>query len=160
MKEDFDRRRLGLQSYFDKEEIAENMGELQNELLWRVKEVVSHKSYSALQAGRDGYSGAEAKVTAGDAESVSTITNSSAFIAVVEPSCGKRLQFFYFVGTLSHVPAVFACPKSDVVHSHDVLWFCGNESTKTVQFKLLKVVETEIKIRKERYMLSQMKMLI
>jgi len=48
VKEDFDWRRLGLQSYFDKEEIAENMGELQNELLWRVKEVVSHKLYSAL----------------------------------------------------------------------------------------------------------------
>ena len=149
-----------MQSYFDKEEIAENMGELQNEMLWRVEEAVSHKLYSALQAGRYGYSSAEAEVTAGDAESVSTITNSSAIIAVVEPSCGKRLQIFYFVGTLSHVPAEFACPKRNIVYSHNVLWFCGNESTKTVQFKLLKVVETEIKIRKERYMVSQMKMLI
>jgi len=42
------------------------MGELHNELLWRV-EVVGCKSCGALQAGRDGYSGAE--VMAGDAES-------------------------------------------------------------------------------------------
>ena len=37
-------------------------------------------------------------------------------------------------------------------------WFCGNESMKTVPFKLL--TATEIKNTKERYKLSQMKTLM
>ncbi len=37
-------------------------------------------------------------------------------------------------------------------------WYCGNESTKTVPFKMLRA--TEIKNKKERYKLSQMKVLM
>ena len=37
-------------------------------------------------------------------------------------------------------------------------WYCGNESTKTVPFKMLR--GTEIKNQKERYKLSQMKVLM
>jgi hypothetical protein len=49
---DLDGQQLGLQSYFDKEEIIQKMGELHAKLLRRV-EVVSRRSATALQAGND-----------------------------------------------------------------------------------------------------------
>ena len=53
MKNDLDKRRLGSQSYFDKEEIIAKMGELHSNLMKKV-EVVGHKASSALQAGHEG----------------------------------------------------------------------------------------------------------
>jgi hypothetical protein len=52
VKADLDGQRLGLQSYFNKEEIIQKMRELHAKLLWRV-EVVSRRSATALQAGND-----------------------------------------------------------------------------------------------------------
>jgi hypothetical protein len=46
---------------------------------------------------------------AGGNDSVSTLTNLS--LTVVEPSCGRRFQFFYTGGTLSRVHADFVVQK-------------------------------------------------
>ena len=70
------------------------MGELHGELMRKV-EVVGLKSSTAIQAGYADveYSGREGNVDAAD--SVSTITASSAH-TVVDPGSGKRFQFFFF----------------------------------------------------------------
>jgi hypothetical protein len=47
VKADLDGRRLGSQSYFDKEEIIQKMGELHSELLQHV-ELVGQRSATAL----------------------------------------------------------------------------------------------------------------
>jgi hypothetical protein len=97
VKNDLDRRRLRLQSYFDKEVIIAKMGELHSNLMKKI-ELVHHKASTALQAGREGdfefgFGGNVALVTtAGGSDSVSTMTNLS--LTVVEPSCGRRFQFF------------------------------------------------------------------
>jgi hypothetical protein len=69
VKADLDGRRLGSQSYFDKEEIIEKRGELHNELLRHV-EVVGRRSATALQAGGND---AGHEVTVGGSDSVSSL---------------------------------------------------------------------------------------
>jgi hypothetical protein len=97
VKNDLDERKLGLQSYFDKEEIIAKMGELYSDLMKKI-EVVGRKASTTLQAGREGdfkfgFGGDVALVTtAGVSDSVSTMTNLS--LTLVEPSCGRRFHFF------------------------------------------------------------------
>jgi hypothetical protein len=159
VKNDLDKRRLGSQSYFDKEEIIAKMGELHSDLMKKIK-LVGHKASTALQAGHEGdfefgFGGDAALVMAGGNDSVSTLTNLS--LTVVEPSCGRCFQFFYTGGTLSRVHADFIFPKMTLC-TLITAWYCGNESTKTAPFKLLRA--TEIKKNEERYKLSKMKVLI
>jgi hypothetical protein len=98
MKNDLDERRLGLQSYFDKEEIIAKMGKLHSNLMKKIK-LVGRKASTALQAGHEGdfefgFGGDAALVTmAGGDDSVSTLTNSS--LTIVEPSCGRQFQFLH-----------------------------------------------------------------
>ncbi len=107
VKADLDGSRLGLQSYFDKEEIIQKMGELHGELLWWV-EVVSRRSVTVLQAGND--SGSEVTV-GGSANMLSLSDLSGAAITLVEKDSGKKYQFFYSPGAISRVPADFVFPK-------------------------------------------------
>ncbi len=103
VKADLDGQRLGSQSYLDKEEIIQKMGELHGELLWRV-ELVSRRLATALQAGND--SGLE--VTVGGSASVSSLSDlSGAAITLVEQDSGNKYQFFYSPGAISRVPADF-----------------------------------------------------
>jgi hypothetical protein len=92
----------------------------------------------------------------GVSDSVSTFTNLSA-LTIVELSCGRKFQFFFSAGILSCVPADFVFPKM-ILCTFITSWFCRNESTQTVPFKMLRA--TEIKNKKERYKLSQMKTLM
>ncbi len=153
MKADLDGRRLGSQSYFDKEEIIQKMGELHGELL-RWVEVVSWRLATTLQAGND--SGLE--VTVGGLASVLSLSDlSGAAITLVEQDSGKKYQFFYSPGAISCVLADFIFPKMSLM-TLITSWFCGNKSMKTISFKLLRA--TEIKNNKERYKLTHMKMLM
>ena len=154
VKDDLNGRRLGSQSYFDKEEIIAKMGEFHQEMIWRV-EVVGRKLSASLQGGDVGRHNEDVMV-GGVSDSVSTITNSSA-LTIVEPSCGRKFQFFFSAGNLSRVPVDFVFPKMTLC-TLITSWFCGNESTKTVPFKMLRA--TEIKNKKERYKLFQMKTLM
>jgi hypothetical protein len=157
VKDDLDGRRLGSQSYFDKEEIIAKMGEFHQEMIRRV-EVVGRKSSTYLQGGNAGHhSGAEVTLGGVNDSAVCTIANSSSALTIVEPSCGRKFQFFFSAGNLSRVPADFIFPKMTLCTLISS-WFCGNESTKTVPFKMLRA--TEIKNKKERYKLSQMKALM
>ncbi len=153
VKVDLDGRRLGSQSYFNKEEIIQKMRELHGELLRRV-EVVSQRSATVLQAGNDGGS----EVMVGGLTSVLSLSDSAgAAITLVEQDSRKKYQFFYSPGAMSRVPADFVFPKMSLM-TRITCWFCGNESMKTVPFKLLRA--KEIKNTKERYKLSQMKTLM
>jgi hypothetical protein len=53
VKNNLDKRRLGLQSYFDKEEIIAKMGELHSNLMKKI-EVDGRKVSTTLQVGREG----------------------------------------------------------------------------------------------------------
>jgi hypothetical protein len=153
VKADLDGRRLGLQSYFDKEEIIQKMGELHSKLLRRV-EVVSRRSATMLQAGND----SRLEVAVGGSASVSSLSDSSgAAITLVEQDSGKKYQFIYSPGAISRVPADFIFPKMSLM-TLITSWFCGNESMKTIPFKLLRGME--IKNIKERYKHTHMRMLI
>ena len=96
VKDNLDGRWLGLQSYFNKEEIIAKMGELHADLMMRV-EVVGRRSFSSLQDGNAGHH-PDAEVTMmidGVSASDVFITNPSA-LTIVEPSCGRKFQFFFF----------------------------------------------------------------
>ncbi len=142
MKVDLDGRRLGLQSYFDKEEIIQKMGKLHGKLLWRV-EVVTQRAATTLQACCNNASG---EVTVGGSTSVPSLSDwAGGAIALVEHS-GKKCQFFYSPGAMSRVLADFVFPKMSLM-TLIMSWFCGNESMKKVPFKLLRAME--IKNKKE-----------
>ena len=150
VKSDLDGRRLGSQSYFDKEEIIAKMGELHVELMRKV-EVVGRKSSTAIQAGYG-----DADFSGGDQFDVLMPAATSAH-TLVDPGSGKRFQIFYSAGIISRVRADFVFPKMTLC-TLITCWFCGNESAKTVPFKLLRPME--IKKVSERYKLSKMKLLM
>ncbi len=86
VKSDLDGRRLGLQSYFDKEEIIAKMAEFHVKMM-RKLEVVGCKSKTTLQAGcqdAEDFSGVRNKqvVEGSSADSVSTITHFSAYTLI------------------------------------------------------------------------------
>ena len=150
VKSDLDGRRLGSQSYFDKEEIIAKMGELHVELMRKV-EVVGRKSSTAIQAGYG-----DADFSGGDQFDVLTPAVTSAH-TLIDPGSGKRFQIFYSAGIILRVRADFVFPKMTLC-TLITCWFCGNESAKTVPFKLLRPME--IKKVSERYKLSKMKLLM
>ena len=150
VKSDLDGRWLGSQSYFDKEEIIAKMGELHVKLMRKV-EVVGRKSSTAIQAGYG-----DADFSGGDQFDVSTPAATSAH-TLVDPGSGKRFQIFYSAGIILRVRADFVFPKMTLCMLI-TCWFCGNESAKTVPFKLLRPME--IKKVSERYKLSKMKLLM
>jgi hypothetical protein len=157
IKSDLDERRLGSQSYFDKEEIIAKMAEFHVEMMRKV-EVVGRKSSTAIQAGyadADFSPGGGDQLVEGSADSVSTITASSAHTLVDKR--GKRFQIFFSAGAISRVRPDFVFPKMTLC-TLITCWFCGNESAKTVPFKLLRPMEiTKVS---ERHKLSKMKVLM
>jgi hypothetical protein len=155
VKSDLDGRRLGSQSYFDKEEIIAKMAEYHIEMMRKV-EVVGRKSSTAIQAGcQDAdFSGGD-QVVEVSAESVSTITASSAHTLIDER--GKRFQIFFSAGAISRVRPDFVFPKMTLC-TLITSWFCGNQSLRTVPFKLLRPME--IAKVSERHKWSKMKLLM
>ena len=104
VKSDLDERRLGSQSYFDKEEIIAKMGDYHNELMKRV-EVVGRRSYTAIQAGHAvvdfGQYVPPGYVLEGTDDSVPALSAHPHI--VVDPSSGRRFEFFFFLQVKFHV---------------------------------------------------------
>ena len=124
--------------------------------MMRKVEVVGRKSSTAIQAGcQDADFSGGHEVVEGPADSISTITASSAH-TLVDPS-GKRFQIFFSGGAISCVRPDFVFPKM-MLCTLITCWFCGNESAKTVPFKLLRPME--IKKVSERHKWSKMKLLM
>jgi len=162
VKNDLDGRRLGSQTYFDKEEIIAKMRELHVEMMKKV-EIVGRKSTTAIQAGYNDTCGDQFVVEDGSsargsstADSFSTITAHSSAHTLVDQS-GKRYQIFFSAGSISRVRPDFVFPKMTLC-TLITCWFCGNESAKTVPFRLLRPME--IKKVSERHKLSKMKLLM
>jgi hypothetical protein len=84
VKSDLDGRRLGSQSYFDKEEIIAKMGDYHIELMKKV-EVVGRRSYTAIQAGVP-----LGNVLEGTADSVPALSTHPHI--VVDPTSGRKFQ--------------------------------------------------------------------
>jgi len=155
VKSDLDGRRLGSQSYFDKEEIIAKMAEFHVEMMRKV-EVVGRNSSTAIQAGcRDVDFTVGDQVVEGSGDSVSTITASSAHTLIDER--GKRFQIFFSAGAISRVGPEFVFPKMTLC-TLITSWFSGNQSTKTLPFKLLRPME--IAKVSERHKCSKMKVLM
>ena len=158
VKADLDGRRLGSQSYFDKEEIIAKIGELHAELMRKV-DIVSRRASITVQQGRDECAGVE--ITSGGAagSSGSVVSSLSSYepITLVDESDGKKFQFFYSSGSVGRVPPDFVFPKMSLM-TLITNWYAGNEGMKMVPYKLLQA--KEIKNKKERYKLSKMKKLM
>ncbi len=157
VKNDLDGRRIGTQSYFDKEEIIAKMIELYRELGEKV-DYVRRQSATALQAGRDDVDFSGPEVTLGEANEGGNLEVSTSILTIVEPGCGKKFQIFYSGGgSISRVHKDFVFPDMTLATLIS-MWLCGNESKKTIPLKLLKA--SEIQLKKERYKLSKMRTLM
>ncbi len=144
VKNDLDGRRLGSQSYFDKEEIIQKMGVLHAELMRKV-DIVGQQSSTAVQACREeldfGSSATEVTLCGGDdqggASDISALTNTSTTITIVEPSHGKRFMYVYLEGSFSHLHQEFVFPVM-ILSALIICWFCGNESTRFFSIQAFK----------------------
>jgi hypothetical protein len=77
---------------------------------------------------------------------------------VVEPDGGQRFQFFYRKGgAVSRLPEGFVFPRMTFA-TLLTSWFCGNQSKKTIPFKLLRA--TELENKREKFQLCKMRTLI
>ena len=156
VKEDLDNRRIGSQSYFDKEEIIGKMTQYHDEMLKRMDRV-SQRGYAALrrESSNGADDGASFQVSSGANENISIATNTS--ITMVERD-ERRFQFFYTAGgTVSRLPHGFVFPKMTLA-TLLTSWFCGNQSTRTIPFKLLKA--TELETEREKCRLCKIRKLI
>ncbi len=78
-------------------------------------------------------------------------------VTLFDRGTGHRYQYFYSAGGIRRLPEDFFFPQMSLV-TLITSWFSGNESMRTMPYKMLRA--TEIMSKKERYKLSQMKILI
>ncbi len=133
VEEELDKRRIGLQSHFDKGEILEWMITLHNKLLKKV-DVCSRESANAVQnacfAGFD-----DILLTASE-----DMTDKS--LTIVPSNRSKKFHFFYMKGEVKRLPNDFVFPHMTLC-TLVTSWFCGNPSAKTLLLKYL--VQADIK---------------
>jgi hypothetical protein len=115
-----------------------------------------HSGYAALRRERSSSADdASFHVSGGGYENASIATNTS--ITMVERD-ERRFQFFYTTGgAVSRLPEGFVFPKMTLA-TLLTSWFCGNQSTRTIPFKLLKATELENKW--EKLQLCKMRKLV
>ena len=147
VKEDLDRRRLGMESYFAKEEIVAEIKMMRADMTQRMNTIVRSSSSFALQAPYV----EQPEVAVGGVE------EDEPSVTLLDQATGHRYQDFISAGGIQRLPDNFVFPKMSLV-TLITSWFSGNESMRTVRYKLLRA--TEIVCKKERYKLSQMKILM
>jgi len=155
IKDDLDSRRIGSQSHYDKEEIICKMGALHDALLEKIARVGS--GYASYASQSDDYC-ENADVVLQRVSDSNDVTCTTNTITMVEPDGGRRFQFFYRKGgTVSRLPEGFVLPRMTFA-TLLTSWFCGNQSKKTIPFKLLRATELENKC--EKFQLCIMRTLI
>jgi hypothetical protein len=96
-------------------------------------------------------------VTVGGSDSVPSLSvEASTSITFIEEGSMKNINTF--IPRCHVMGSSQLCFPQNVFNALITSWFCGNESMKTVPFKLLTAME--IKNTKERYKLSLMKKLM
>lgn len=127
------------------------MTQLHDEVLNRM-DSVGHSGYAALQWNSSAGGADDIQVSGTNAEMFAANT-----VTMVGPN-ERQFQIFYTSGgAISRVPAGFVFPKMTLA-SLLTSWFCGNQSTKTIPFKLLRGVELENK--REKLQLCKMRKLV
>jgi len=126
-----DKRRIGLQSHFNKEEIIELMITLHNELLKKV-DICSQASANVFQNAcfvgvKDGTGFNFIFLTA-----LEEVTDKS--LTIVPSNRSKKFHFFYSKGEVKRLPIGFIFPHMTLC-TLVTSWFCGNPSAKTLPFK-------------------------
>ena len=151
---ELDRRRIGSQSHFDKEEILASMTTTHNELLKKV-DLCMRNSQKELQVvplfDSPADFGNEIFVNA-EEESKGTKP-----VTIVPASSEKKFHFFYSNGELIHLPPKFVFPHMGLC-SLIVNWFCGNPSQKTMPLKL--ILPRDLRNRSQRSEHRKMRLLI
>ena len=130
--EELDRRRIGSQSHFDKQEIIDAMTTMHTEVLKKV-DLCVRSSATALQQVAPCF-----ESPTGDVPSL--------FVDAAENDVGKPLnivengkrkfQYFYSAAGIRRLPNDFVFPQMGLC-ALVVNWFCRNPSTNTMPFKFI-----------------------
>ncbi len=153
MKEDLDGRRLGMELYFAKEEIVAEIKMMRADMTQRMNTIARSLSSFALQAPYV----EQPEVAVGGVEEDEPSQGDTSPVTLLDRATGHRYQYFISAGGIQRLPEDFVFPKMSLV-TLITSWFSGNESMRTVLYKLLRAME--IVCKKERYKLSQMKILM
>jgi hypothetical protein len=134
---------------------VKSKGDFHDEVLRRM-ERVGHSGYAALGQLESSAGANDAiQVSRGDNDEVSAVNNT--LITMVERD-ERRFQIFYSAGgAVKRVPDGFVFPKMTLA-TLLTSWFSGNQSTRTIPYKLLKAAELETK--REKHQLCKMRILI
>jgi hypothetical protein len=130
---ELDKRRIGSQSHFDKEEILDRMLNLHNELLKKV-DACGRESASAVQNAHfagdgDGAGFDDIFVSPSEEETDKPLT-------IVPSNRSKKFTFFYSKGEVNRIPHDYVFPHMTLC-TLVTSWFCGNPSAKTLPLKYL-----------------------
>ena len=151
---ELDRRRIGSQSHFDKEEILSRMMSLHTELLKKVDLCLRNSNSSltapCFDAGPGDCMNNDIFVNAEEEAAGKPLT-------IVPAARDKKFHFFYSNGKVKRLPNDFVFPHMGLC-ALVVNWFCGNPSAKTMPLKLL--VPSDLKNRSMKSEYRKMKILV
>jgi hypothetical protein len=128
---ELDRRRIGSQSHFNKEEILSWIASMHTELLKKV-DMCLRSSTTALQVPCFDAPGDSVNETFVDEEEESV----GKPLTIVPPNSSKKFHFFYSKGQVKCLPNDFVFPHMGLC-ALAVNWFCGNPSQKTLPLRFL-----------------------
>ena len=150
---ELDRRRIGSQSHFDKEEILASMTTMHNELLKKV-DLCMRNSQKELQIVPlfDSPADCEDEIFVNAEEE-----SKGKPVTIVPASSEKKFHFFFSNGELRRLPPNFVFPHMGLC-SLIVNWFCGNPSQKTMPLKL--ILPRDLRNRSQRSEHRKMKLLM
>jgi hypothetical protein len=151
---ELDKRRIGSQSHFDKEEILDRMLNLHNELL---KKVDACGRDSANAVANAHFAGDGGDTDFGDIFITPSEEEADKALTIVPSNRSKKFTFFYSNGEVNRVPKDFVLPHMTLC-TLVISWFCGNPSTKTLPLKYLTTMDLKTKSMKSE--LRKMKQMI
>ena len=130
-KADLDRRRIGSQSHFNKEEILSWIASMHTKLLKKV-DMCLRSSTTALQVPCFDAPGDSVNEIFVNEEEESA----GKPLMIVPPNSSKKFHFFYSKGQVKCLPNDFVFPHMGLC-ALAVNWFCGNPSQKTLPLRFL-----------------------
>ena len=155
---ELDRRRIGSQSHFDKQEILDAMLTMHTEVLKKV-DLCVRSSTTALQqieiAPFDGPTGDVPSFFVNDAADESV---GGQPLNIVENVSRRKFQYFYSAGgSIRRLPQNFVFPHMGLC-ALIVNWFCGNPRENTMPLKF--IVAADLKGRKMKCEYRKMKVMM
>ncbi len=141
---ELDRRRIGSQSHFDKEEILSWIASMHTELLKKV-DMCLRSLTTALQGPCFDAPGNVNEIFVNEEEE-----SARKLLTIVLPNSSKKFHFFYLKGQVKRFPNDFVFPHMSLC-ALVVNWFCGNPTQKTLPLRFFVPANLKSRLMKSEH---------